>query len=54
VVQLKVAKHAPRNCQLGVGSMGLALFDGLRPTANSGIGRIVASHCRSSTSHQTS
>jgi hypothetical protein len=27
----KVVKAAPRNCRLGVGSMGLALFDGVRP-----------------------
>eukprot|EP01052_Picozoa_sp_SAG31_P004542 SAG31_NODE_189_length_20842_cov_12.518151_10_plen_497_part_00 len=29
----KVVKRAPRSCKLGVGSMGLALFDGVRPLA---------------------
>lgn len=33
VAQYKVLKKCPRDCQLGVGSMGLALFDGIRPVA---------------------
>jgi hypothetical protein len=32
-VAQKAVKKAPRHCRLGVGSMGLALFDGVRPVA---------------------